>query len=71
MDRHHPIYLLSEAEISELHSNLAAVLRCAGLADGPQLDETIADCFTIATSALDKHRLQEEQRRDSIKLVKG
>ena len=65
------IYLLAEGEIAELHSNLAAVLRCAGLPDGPMLDQASADCFTIAAATLDRHRAQEETRRVNIRKVKG
>lgn len=67
----HKIYLVSEDECAELHEHLAAVMRYAGAKDGPQLDQCIADLFTIATSTLDRQRMQEEQRQDSIKLVKG
>ena len=64
------LYLLTEADVHELHSNLAGVLRCAGLKDGPVFDQTVADLFTIASSSIDRERAHEEKRRTTIREVK-
>lgn len=63
-----PITELTEGEVADLHSGLAAVLTASGLT-GHALDLAISETFRLAVRHIQNERIAMQRRTSSIHVV--